>query len=156
MLRLESKIASLTQALDVTLKKMKSAYMDGDQVDRRIVNNLLVRFIQRFNKGEDHTEVLELMVKILKFSEEELQVLGYKRDSGVLSSAWSLATSWMPSIEVSGPPESATIENRELTDLWVDFLLRDEEAPPGSGAGGRPETLPESSAEAPETQEDVT
>lgn len=150
VLRLESKVAALTQALETTLKKMKSSYMDGDQVDRRIVNNLLVRFIERFNKGEDHTEVLELMVKILRFSEEELDVLGYKRDSGVLSSAWSLATAWMPSIEVSGPPEPATIENRDLTDLWVDFLLRDEDAKTAEVE------VEQASSESPQKQEDIT
>lgn len=128
VLRLESREAALRQALERTLEKVKGAYENKDHVDRRYVNNLLVRFFERWQKGENTQEVLDLMARILQFTDEQCTLIGESNHkSSLVASAWGFASSL-----VFDPQEEAKavsieqIQDRPLTDLWIEFLLDKE------------------------------
>jgi Tfp pilus assembly protein FimV len=100
--------------LEETLHSMAAqlegmSQLEDASVDKRVVRKLLVTFWARPGQRR---ELLELMDRILQFSEEEKEVLGLSRAQVPPSP--------------SGKLKAAA--QKPITELWVDFLLRESGA----------------------------
>jgi len=122
-IKLQEEVDPLRKAFDQTLGRLTSMTKNEEnQIDKRLMARLLITFFQ--NKA-NKTEVLELMTRMLNFTEQE------KKDIGLVSNAgrWSFIPFF------SSSEESTVAENyfvptsdRTLTDMWVDFLLKEATA----------------------------
>ncbi|KAL0724574.1 hypothetical protein Bca4012_039173 [Brassica carinata] len=94
--KVEEDNAKVRRVLEQSMTRLNRMSMESDNlVDRRIVIKLLVTYFQKNHSKE----VLDLMVKMLGFSEEDKERIGWHNKEAVESFA----------------------------DLWVDFLLKDAE-----------------------------
>ncbi|KAK3024483.1 hypothetical protein RJ639_043800 [Escallonia herrerae] len=128
--KLEEDNAKLRRALEQSMTRLNRMSMDSDYfVDRRIVIKLLVTYFQRNHSKE----VLDLMVRMLGFSDEDKQRIGGAQQGtgkGVVRGVLGLPGRLVGGIlggssgEVSG---NATSDNQSFVDLWVDFLLKETE-----------------------------
>ncbi|KAK2995825.1 hypothetical protein RJ640_006164 [Escallonia rubra] len=128
--KLEEDNAKLRRALEQSMTRLNRMSMDSDYfVDRRIVIKLLVTYFQRNHSKE----VLDLMVRMLGFSDEDKQRIGGAQQGagkGVVRGVLGLPGRLVGGIlggssgEVSG---NATSDNQSFADLWVDFLLKETE-----------------------------
>ncbi|XP_068644821.1 golgin candidate 4-like [Aristolochia californica] len=128
--KLEGENLKLRRALEQSMTRLNRMSVDSDYfVDRRIVIKLLVTYFQRNHSKE----VLDLMVRMLGFSEEDKQRIGFAQQGagksvvrGVLGLPGRLVGGILGgnSPEVSSPAPS---ENQSFADLWVDFLLKESE-----------------------------
>ncbi|KAL0910508.1 hypothetical protein M5K25_021498 [Dendrobium thyrsiflorum] len=98
------------------------------QLARRIVIKLLVTYFQRNHSKE----VLDLMVRMLGFSDEDKQRIGFAQHSsgkgvvrGVLGLPGRLVGGILGGSTAQASPSSS--ENQSFADLWVDFLLKETE-----------------------------
>lgn len=85
---------------------------------RRVVAQLIVTYLSQGKKQE----VLQLMAKMLNFSQEELYKVGLTHTKG-----------WIPFLRGSSTPRAGMSE-RSVGDLWMEFLLKevgDQPAPAG-------------------------
>ncbi|MFS7925090.1 hypothetical protein Hanom_Chr04g00280371 [Helianthus anomalus] len=97
---------------------------------RRIVIKLLVTYFQRNHSKE----VLDLMVRMLGFSEEEKQRIGVAQQGagkGVVRGVFGLPGRLVGGI-IGGTPTTdnlpnAALDNQSFADMWVDFLLKEGE-----------------------------
>ncbi|KMS64891.1 hypothetical protein BVRB_041600, partial [Beta vulgaris subsp. vulgaris] len=81
-LQIESDNAALRHAMQQTMDRIKTFSSDENLVDRRIVNKLLVTYLER----KASAEVINLMIKMLGFTEEQKRlVLESQRLNDVLS-----------------------------------------------------------------------
>ncbi|KAG1346505.1 putative Golgin candidate 4 [Cocos nucifera] len=103
--------------------------VDVDVAGRRIVIKLLVTYFQRNHSKE----VLDLMVRMLGFSEEEKQRIGFAQHSagkGVVRGVLGLPGRLVGGILGGSSPETSShvsSENQSFADMWVDFLLKESE-----------------------------
>ncbi|EMS63803.1 hypothetical protein TRIUR3_28580 [Triticum urartu] len=94
--KLEDDNSRLRHALEQSMTTVNRMSLDSDNsVDRRIVIKLLVTYFQRNHSKE----VLDLMVRMLGFSEEDKQRIGSAQSN----------------------------VGKSFADLWVDFLLKETE-----------------------------
>ncbi|KAL7720027.1 GRIP domain-containing protein [Entamoeba marina] len=92
---------------------------EGYYVDKRIVNKLLITFV---TKPAQRSEIVEVMSKIMDFSDEERRLLGTQdKSSGILGYFFGAKDEY---------DEQPKYDLREKTfgDLWVEFLLRESGA----------------------------
>jgi hypothetical protein len=75
---------------------------------RRLMSKLLVTY---FEGKTNKREVLEVMARILNFTEEEKQRVGISNNT-----KWSF---------LDKPNNQASDDKKTLADLWVDFLLQE-------------------------------
>lgn len=127
--KLEEDNAKLRRALEQSMTRLNRMSMDSDYlVDRRIVIKLLVTYFQR-----NHSmEVLDLMVRMLGFSDEDKQRIGVAQQQGagkgVVRGVLGLPGRLVGGIlgGSSGQlPANAAMDNQSFADLWVDFLLKE-------------------------------
>lgn len=104
---LKAQVSSLRKALEDTIHRMNN----DDMVDRRLVVKLLVTYIE----GKNKEEVLDLMVKILQFNEEEKRRIQMLKNGGL--GRW---LGFGARTSDDGLPPQAT-----LSELWVDFLMKE-------------------------------
>ncbi|KAI7735327.1 hypothetical protein M8C21_029744 [Ambrosia artemisiifolia] len=97
---------------------------------RRIVIKLLVTYFQRNHSKE----VLELMVRMLGFSEEDKQRIGVAQQGagkGVVRGVFGLPGRLVGGILGGTPTENlqnaSAADNQSFADMWVDFLLKEGE-----------------------------
>uniref|UniRef100_A0A2N9FE33 GRIP domain-containing protein n=1 Tax=Fagus sylvatica TaxID=28930 RepID=A0A2N9FE33_FAGSY len=128
--KLEEDNAKLRRALEQSMTRLNRMSLDSDYlVDRRIVIKLLVTYFQRNHSKE----VLDLMVRMLGFSDEDKQRIGLAQHGsgkGVVRGVLGLPGRLVGGILGGGSPESpATMasEDQSFADLWVDFLLKENE-----------------------------
>ncbi|XP_042481258.1 golgin candidate 4 isoform X2 [Macadamia integrifolia] len=128
--KLEEDNIKLRRALEQSMTRLNRMSMDSDYfVDRRIVIKLLVTYFQRNHSKE----VLDLMVRMLGFSEEDKQRIGVAHQGagkGVVRGVLGLPGRLVGGILGGGSPESHShvpSENQSFADLWVDFLLKETE-----------------------------
>ncbi|XP_047315621.1 golgin candidate 4-like isoform X2 [Impatiens glandulifera] len=131
--KLEEDNGKLRRAFEQSMSRINRMSVDSDYyVDRRIVIKLLVTYLQRNHSKE----VLELMVRMLGFSEEDKKRIGVAQQGskgvvrGVLGFPGRLVGGILGSSN-SGSGESPAAamasENQSFADLWVDFLLKETE-----------------------------
>uniref|UniRef100_A0A7N0T2A2 Golgin candidate 4 n=1 Tax=Kalanchoe fedtschenkoi TaxID=63787 RepID=A0A7N0T2A2_KALFE len=130
--KLEEDNEKLRRALEQSMTRLNRMSMDSDFfVDRRIVIKLLVTYFQRNHSKE----VLDLMVRMLGFSDEDKQRIGMAQQGagkGVVRGVLGLPGRLVGGIlgGGGGPVEASantTSDNQSFADLWVDFLLKETE-----------------------------
>ncbi|KAG2725401.1 hypothetical protein I3760_01G064400 [Carya illinoinensis] len=125
--KLEEDNAKLRRALEQSMTRLNRMSIDSDfLVDRRIVIKLLVTYFQRNHSKE----VLDLMVRMLGFSDEDKQRIGGAQQGagkGVVRGVLGLPGRLVGGILGGGSAESASTasDNQSFADLWVDFLLKE-------------------------------
>ncbi|RLM61188.1 golgin candidate 4-like [Panicum miliaceum] len=130
MQKLEDDNSRLRRALEQSMTTVNRMSLDSDNsVDRRIVIKLLVTYFQRnYSK-----EVLDLMVRMLGFSEEDKQRIGFAQNNagkGVVRGVLGLPGRLVGGIVgggSSGKSAQASQDSQSFADLWVDFLLKETE-----------------------------
>ncbi|XP_076903461.1 golgin candidate 4-like isoform X2 [Bidens hawaiensis] len=128
--KLEEDNAKLRRVVEESMTRLNRMSMDSDfSVDRRIVIKLLVTYFQRNHSKE----VLELMVRMLGFSEEEKQRIGVAQQGagkGVVRGVFGLPGRLVGGILGGTPTDNlpqAALDNQSFADMWVDFLLKEGE-----------------------------
>ncbi|CAO2163500.1 unnamed protein product [Urochloa humidicola] len=130
MQKLEHDNSRLRRALEQSMTTVNRMSLDSDNsVDRRIVIKLLVTYFQRNHSKE----VLELMVRMLGFSEEDKQRIGFAQNNagkGVVRGVLGLPGRLVGGIVGGGSSSKSTQasqDSQSFADLWVDFLLKETE-----------------------------
>ncbi|KAG6437738.1 hypothetical protein SASPL_102664 [Salvia splendens] len=141
--KLEEDNEKLRRALEQSMTRLNRMSVDSDfLVDRRIVIKLLVTYFQRNHSKE----VLDLMCRMLGFSDEEKQRIGVAQQGpgkSVVRGVFGLPGRLVGGILGGGAPEpqsAMTSDDQFLykillekslfqsfADLWVDFLLTETE-----------------------------
>ncbi|THG22635.1 hypothetical protein TEA_028356 [Camellia sinensis var. sinensis] len=128
--KLEEDNAKLRRACEQSMSRINRMSMDSDYfVDRRIVIKLLVTYFQRNHSKE----VLDLMVRMLGFSDEDKQRIGVAQQGagkGVVRGVLGIPGRLVGGLWSGGSAESnanMASENQSFADLWVDFLLKETE-----------------------------
>ncbi|CAK9134363.1 unnamed protein product [Ilex paraguariensis] len=131
--KLEEDNEKLRRALEQSMTRLNRMSMDSDFfVDRRIVIKLLVTYFQRNHSKE----VLDLMVRMLGFSDEEKLRIGLAQHGagkGVVRGVLGLPGRLVGGILGGGGGGSAEVpanmasDKQSFGDLWVDFLLKEAE-----------------------------
>ncbi|TKY64002.1 Golgin candidate 3 [Spatholobus suberectus] len=125
--KLEDDNAKLRRALEQSMTRLNRMSVDSDYlVDRRIVIKLLVTYFRRNHSGE----VLDLMVRMLGFSDEDKQRIGVAQQGagkGVVRGVLGLPGRLVGGILGGSSTEAAAnagSDNQSFADLWVDFFSR--------------------------------
>ncbi|XP_042465532.1 golgin candidate 4-like isoform X1 [Zingiber officinale] len=128
--KLEEDNVKLRHALEKSMMTLNRMSLDSDNyVDRRIVIKLLVTYFQRNHSKE----VLDLMARMLGFSDEDKQRIGIAQHAagkGVVRGVLGLPGRLVGGIMRGSSPETSSqvaSDNQSFTDLWVDFLLKETE-----------------------------
>ncbi|XP_010544775.1 PREDICTED: golgin candidate 4 [Tarenaya hassleriana] len=129
--KLEEDNAKVRRVLEQSMTRLNRMSVDSDYlVDRRIVIKLLVTYFQRNHSKE----VLDLMVRMLGFSEEDKQRIGMAQQGtgkGVVRGVLGLPGRLVGGILGGGGSADAhsntASDNQSFADLWVDFLLKEVE-----------------------------
>lgn len=128
--KFEEEILRLRRALEQSMTRLNRMSLDSDYlVDRRIVIKLLMTYFQR----QHSKEVLDLMVRMLGFTEEDKQRIGLAQQvasKGVVRGVLGLPGRLVGGILGSGPSEASPpvpSENQSFSDLWIDFLLKESQ-----------------------------
>ncbi|GFY92481.1 golgin Putative 4 [Actinidia rufa] len=117
-----------TQAIPL-LSSVLTSYHLFHHLHGRIVIKLLVTYFQRNHSKE----VLDLMVRMLGFSDEDKQRIGGAQQGtgkGVVRGVLGLPGRLVGGILGGGSAEAnanTASENQSFADLWVDFLLKETE-----------------------------
>jgi len=119
IIKLETDNATLRKGVEQTMQRLQAS-SDSDLVDRRVVVKMLLTYYERENKDE----IIGLMSKILRFTDEERKRL-LSVTAAQSSSAW---TSFFvdPSTNAT-PPRADGGGSSSLADRWVDFLVTEGE-----------------------------
>ncbi|CAN7052527.1 golgin candidate 3 isoform X1 [Brassica rapa] len=128
--KVEEDNAKVRRVLEQSMTRLNRMSMESDNlVDRRIVIKLLVTYFQKNHSKE----VLDLMVRMLGFSEEDKERIGVAQQGGgkgVVRGVLGFPGRFVGGI-LSGKPAgshaNAASDNQSFADLWVDFLLKDAE-----------------------------
>ncbi|XP_031475828.1 golgin candidate 4-like isoform X2 [Nymphaea colorata] len=123
---LEEDNLKLRRALEQSMTRINRMSVDSDYyVDRRIVIKLLVTYLERNHSKE----VLDLMVRMLGFSDEDKKRIGFllAGGKGVARGVWGLPGRLVGGIlgGNSAAPAHVSSDNQSFADLWVDFLLKE-------------------------------
>lgn len=129
--KLEADILMLRRALEQSLTRLNRMSSDSDYyVDRRIVIKLLVTYFQRHQSKE----VLDLMARMLGFSDEDKQAIGFAQQGGgkgvvrgVLGLPGRVVGGLLKTGSSSSMPSLSQTDNQSFSDLWIDFLLKESE-----------------------------
>lgn len=122
LLMIQEQIQPLKRALEESAKQLaSSSRKEVDMVDKRIVTNLFITYLEAKTKPED---LVALMERILNFNEKEKNHI------------WDLlrkSQSWSFGIFGGGEIKPSLTEaqlDKSLSDLWVDFLIKEAEQTP--------------------------
>ncbi|KAG5021806.1 hypothetical protein JHK85_018148 [Glycine max] len=134
--KLEDDNAKLRKVLEQSMTRLNRMSVDSDYlVDRRIVIKLLVTYFQRNHSRE----VLDLMVRMLGFSDEDKQRIGGAQQGsgkgvvrGVLGLPGRLVGGILGGSSTdaaanAGSDNQVISSHLSFADLWVDFLLKETE-----------------------------
>lgn len=134
--KLEQDNEKLRRALEQSMTRLNRMSLDSDNyVDRRIVIKLLVTYFQRNHSKE----VLDLMVRMLGFSDEDKQRIGMAQQGsgkGVVRGVLGLPGRLVGGILGGTSAPSSTASDQSFADLWVDFLLKENEREKSEAAEG--------------------
>ncbi|KAI8814050.1 hypothetical protein BJ742DRAFT_766470 [Cladochytrium replicatum] len=119
--KLRHDVIKLQSHLAEAMRQLRDLSGTTDNVDRKLITNLVVSFCSASRGDKTKFEILSVISSILKFTEEE------KVKVGLIRKAWSLLPSSAP------PPEPSISES--FSDLWISFLLKESNAnaPPQEG-----------------------
>ncbi|KAJ3253207.1 hypothetical protein HDU77_004697 [Chytriomyces hyalinus] len=139
--KLRGKVISLETYLSEAIRRASSA---DNQVDRRLISNLIVQFMATQRGDSKRFEMLSVIASVLKFSDEDKVKIGLLRRIG--SGSGGIA-------EKGGNTPRSPVGD-SITDLWISFLIKEagiegKEAAAAAGvsAGAVSEAARESVAE---------
>mmetsp|Transcript_31912 Transcript_31912/g.77766 ORF Transcript_31912/g.77766 Transcript_31912/m.77766 type:complete len:1081 (-) Transcript_31912:172-3414(-) len=123
VLKLESENSALRKGYEKMMQKLRELSSEGNMVDRRLVVKLIVTYFQQGYSND----VLDLMSRMLHFTEEEKIKVGL--GSTVLGRTLNGVSSWLSSMAtMEGENEGkGNLDDKNLADLWVDFLMQETE-----------------------------
>ncbi|CAG7866158.1 unnamed protein product [Brassica rapa] len=130
--KVEEDNAKVRRVLEQSMTRLNRMSVESDNlVDRRIVIKLLVTYFQKNHSKE----VLDLMVRMLGFSEEDKERIGVAQQGGggkgVVRGVLGLPGRFVGGIlggkSAGSHANAAASDNQSFADLWVDFLLKDAE-----------------------------
>lgn len=118
ILRVEEELGTMRARFDKTVQRLQNFHSDENVVDRRLVVKLLVTYFER----SDKSEVLELMSRILRFTDEDQRMIGCGKYAkrGLVGSFMNIL---MP--EEPSEPLEVDFASGNLADLWVEFLMKE-------------------------------
>ncbi|EDR28396.1 GRIP domain-containing protein RUD3, putative [Entamoeba dispar SAW760] len=109
---LKKTVENFTQ--DLQNKIMNETYY----VDKRIINKLLISYI---TKPHQRMEIVNLMSKIMDFTEEEKRLLGLSQET----TQTGLFSYFFGKTDEYDEPPKYDLKDKTFGDLWVEFLLRE-------------------------------
>ena len=131
LIKQNSQNSNLRNAINkITLKLKDSMNGNNDLIDRRLVNKLLITFIDRYQNNGDTNEILNLMSNMLKFSKTENEKInaGIKQNknrSGLWGNMFGISNYVFGSDggvnELNNNKNDVNRNSKALADLWVDF-----------------------------------
>ncbi|ESQ43922.1 hypothetical protein EUTSA_v10005812mg [Eutrema salsugineum] len=128
--KVEEDNSKVRRVLEQSMTRLNRMSMESDYlVDRRIVIKLLITYFQKNHSKE----VLDLMVRMLGFSEEDKERIGVAQQGGgkgVVRGVLGFPGRFVGGILGGKSADShanAASDNQSFADLWVDFLLKDAE-----------------------------
>ncbi|PRP86807.1 hypothetical protein PROFUN_05024 [Planoprotostelium fungivorum] len=114
-IKLQEEVEPLRKAFEQTLSRLTSfAKNEENMIEKRMITSLLLSY---FGGQANKKEVLELMSKLLGLSDQEKAAIGLTSRS-----SWSV----IPFMG-SNANKTVTAGEKNITDLWVDFLLQEAE-----------------------------
>ncbi|KIY64656.1 hypothetical protein CYLTODRAFT_358100 [Cylindrobasidium torrendii FP15055 ss-10] len=139
--KLRHEAVIMNEHLMEALRRLRRNSNDTN-VDRRLVTNILLQFLNTPRADAKRFEMLTLLATILSWSDGEREKAGLQRSSG---SAPSPSTSFWsrPSLSASSSTElQKTDETESFSRLWVEFLMTEAGEQPSSPSrnGSAPST----------------
>ncbi|KPV75353.1 uncharacterized protein RHOBADRAFT_53339 [Rhodotorula graminis WP1] len=145
--KLRHEAVILNEHLTEALRRLKKDSGENS-VDRRLVSNVLITFLNTPRGDAKRFEMLQLISSILSWTDDQREKVGLQRSSGSLSSA-SVISSGRGGAG-KGHARSGTgkavdegVENESFSNLWIEFLLKESaqaapsaSSPPASAKGG--------------------
>lgn len=134
--KLRHEAVILNEHLMEALRRLRRNSTDTN-VDRRLVTNVLLSFLNTPRADGKRFEMLSLLSSILSWSEQEREKAGLQRSSSFLNSTIASPPSssfWSRSVSASGSPagKAGELEKSDETEsfsrLWVEFLLTEAAA----------------------------
>ncbi|KAK9898918.1 hypothetical protein P389DRAFT_193931 [Cystobasidium minutum MCA 4210] len=154
--KLRHEAVILNEHLTEALRRLKKDASENN-VDRRLVTNVLLTFFNTPRADAKRFEMLQLLSSILSWSDDEREKAGLQRVGGASSSGnvmpgkpnISMGSSRrraMSRVKGKGPEDAGGAEEgleQSFSNLWVEYLLRE------SNQGGSAETASPSSLTVP-------
>ena len=129
----DRELSVLKEAVARTKREFERRFQASlDQVEQRSLDRALVlQLLSQLHKAPEskRPEVLEMIARLLTLSEEEQQMVGLKRQAGPSWWGWFGADG----IRREVPQVNQSLNSKQLSELWVQFLLdasQTEEATP--------------------------
>ncbi|KAJ3385172.1 hypothetical protein HDU80_000742 [Chytriomyces hyalinus] len=110
--KLRGKVISLETYLSEAIRRASSA---DNQVDRRLISNLIVQFMATQRGDSKRFEILSVIASVLKFNDEDKVKIGLLRRIGGGSGG----------IAEKGGNTPRSPVGDSITDLWISFLIKE-------------------------------
>ncbi|CAM9583116.1 unnamed protein product [Choristocarpus tenellus] len=127
IVRMREEVRTTRTALEAALAQLQEG--QDDTLDRRLVTNLVVRYIEARNKKE----VLEVMARMLNFTQEEKESVGLGQHR---SSLPGLLTAMFRPGEEEHAVSTEEITGDNLSDMWINFLMAETAQAEGAPHSG--------------------
>eukprot|EP01114_Cavostelium_apophysatum_P008594 TRINITY_DN2117_c0_g2_i1.p1 TRINITY_DN2117_c0_g2~~TRINITY_DN2117_c0_g2_i1.p1 ORF type:complete len:1204 (+),score=447.48 TRINITY_DN2117_c0_g2_i1:123-3734(+) len=113
-IKLQEDVEPLRKTLDEAIKQLtKMSQNEQNLIDKRLIVQLLLTY---FEGKTSKNEVLELIAKVLNLTDDEKKKIGLGQKRG-----------WLPFMG-GGTQSSPDKLDKNLSDMWVDFLLKEASA----------------------------
>ncbi|KAJ3201641.1 hypothetical protein HDU82_007963 [Entophlyctis luteolus] len=113
--KLRGRVISLETYLSEAIRRAASA---DNQVDRRLVSNLLIQFLATQRGDPKRFEMLTVIASVLKLTDEERVRIGILRSVGGADNAGSGGAG-------AGARKRSVGVGESFTDLWISFLIKE-------------------------------
>ncbi|KAI8609497.1 hypothetical protein BC830DRAFT_1222232 [Chytriomyces sp. MP71] len=110
--KLRGKIISLETYLSEAIRRAASA---DNQVDRRLISNLIVQFMATQRGDPKRFEMLSVIASVLKLNDEDKVKIGLLRRVGAVGAG----------IGDNGMNSPRSPVGESMTDLWISFLIKE-------------------------------
>ncbi|KAF9002798.1 hypothetical protein BDZ89DRAFT_1095865 [Hymenopellis radicata] len=144
--KLRHEAVIINEHLMEALRRLRRSSSDTN-VDRRLVTNVLLSFLQTPRADPKRFEMLQLLSTILSWTDPEREKAGLQRTSN--SSMVSSSSSFWgrPSLSSNSPAKGngelqKTDETESFSRLWVEFLLTEAASGEGTPPPPRNNSLP--------------
>ncbi|GAA5884658.1 hypothetical protein JCM16303_003701 [Sporobolomyces ruberrimus] len=119
----------LNEHLTEALRRLKRD-ASADSVDRRLVSNVLITFLNTPRGDTKRFEMLQLIASILSWTDDQREKVGLQRSSGGLSGPGVIASGSRGGGKGharSGKSQAVDdgVENESFSNLWIEFLLKE-------------------------------
>ncbi|CAG8585887.1 1870_t:CDS:2 [Acaulospora morrowiae] len=134
--KLRHEAVILNEHLTEALRRMREESSENN-VDRRLITNLLIAFFNTPRGDSKRFEILQLMASMLQWNEEQKEQVGLiRKASKTIDNGWTTGL-WTPTIErprsrlsedVSRPIIRISEEDDQkesFSDMWISFLLKE-------------------------------